>query len=114
MASAEPAPVRVEVVFSPRAGVVDRTELHLPPFATLADALAASRLAERHPEIATLPAGIWGRVQPPDTPLRDRDRVEVYRPLVVDPKEARRLRYKRQAAAPKAAAPDPTGRSSPR
>jgi putative ubiquitin-RnfH superfamily antitoxin RatB of RatAB toxin-antitoxin module len=114
MASAEPAPVRVEVVFSPRAGVVDRTELQLPPSATLADALAASRLAERHPEIATLPAGIWGRVQPPDTTLRDRDRVEVYRPLVVDPKEARRLRYKRQAAAPKAAAPDPTGRSSPR
>lgn len=113
MASAEPALLRVEVVFSPRAGVVDHTELALPASATLADALAASGLAERHPEVTTLPAGIWGRVQPPDTPLRDRDRVEVYRPLLVDPKEARRLRYKRQRTADKAA-PDATGRSSPR
>jgi putative ubiquitin-RnfH superfamily antitoxin RatB of RatAB toxin-antitoxin module len=39
---------------------------------------------------------VWGRVQPADTPLRDRDRVEVYRPLLVDPKEARRQRYKKQ------------------
>lgn len=37
--------------------------------------------------------GIWGRVRSLDTPLRDRDRIEVYRPLTVDPKEARRQRY---------------------
>lgn len=37
--------------------------------------------------------GIWGRVRPLDTPLRERDRIEVYRPLTVDPMEARRLRY---------------------
>ncbi len=40
--------------------------------------------------------GVWGRPQAPDWPLRDGDRVEVYRVLTVDPKEARRLRYKRQ------------------
>jgi hypothetical protein len=40
--------------------------------------------------------GVWGRVQPPDTALREGDRVELYRPLSVDPKEARRLRYKKQ------------------
>ena len=114
MASGEPAPLRVEVVFSPRAGVVDRTVLQLPAGATLADALAASGVAERHPPASTLPAGIWGRVQPPDTPLRDRDRVEVYRELVVDPKEARRLRYKRHKAAPAPDVPGTTGRSSPR
>jgi putative ubiquitin-RnfH superfamily antitoxin RatB of RatAB toxin-antitoxin module len=90
--------LRVEVVYSPRAGVVDRVMLALPPGATLADALAASGVNERHPEAASLPAGVWGRVQPADTPLRDGDRVEVYRPLQVDPKEARRLRYKRQKA----------------
>jgi hypothetical protein len=46
--------------------------------------------------------GVWGRKQPLDAALRDRDRVELYRPLQVDPKEARRLRYKRtrQQAAP--------------
>ena len=37
--------------------------------------------------------GIWGRVRPLETPLRERDRIEVYRPLTVDPMEARRLRY---------------------
>jgi putative ubiquitin-RnfH superfamily antitoxin RatB of RatAB toxin-antitoxin module len=37
-------------------------------------------------------------VRPLDTLLRDGDRVELYRPLRVDPKEARRLRYKRAAA----------------
>jgi putative ubiquitin-RnfH superfamily antitoxin RatB of RatAB toxin-antitoxin module len=31
--------------------------------------------------------------------LRDRDRVEIYRPLTVDPKQARRLRYKRAKGA---------------
>lgn len=37
--------------------------------------------------------GIWGRVRPLSTVLRERDRIEVYRPLTVDPKEARRQRY---------------------
>jgi putative ubiquitin-RnfH superfamily antitoxin RatB of RatAB toxin-antitoxin module len=37
--------------------------------------------------------GIWGRLRAPTAPLRDRDRVELYRPLTVDPKEARRQRY---------------------
>jgi len=42
-----------------------------------------------------LKVGIWGRTRSLDTPLRDMDRVEVYRALKVDPKEARRLRYGR-------------------
>jgi uncharacterized protein len=42
---------------------------------------------------------VWGRVTPLDHVLRDGDRVEIYRPLTVDPKEARRLRYKRQRRA---------------
>jgi putative ubiquitin-RnfH superfamily antitoxin RatB of RatAB toxin-antitoxin module len=40
--------------------------------------------------------GLWGREVPLSTRLRDRDRVELYRPLQVDPKEARRLRYRQQ------------------
>jgi putative ubiquitin-RnfH superfamily antitoxin RatB of RatAB toxin-antitoxin module len=46
------------------------------------------------PRLAELRIGIWGRVKPLQTLLRDRDRIEVYRPLTVDPKEARRLRYR--------------------
>ncbi|MDP1899236.1 MAG: RnfH family protein [Rubrivivax sp.] len=92
MASAEP--LRVEVVYCPRPGHTDLVSLTLAPGATLADALQASGLLERHGlATAGLRAGIWCRASEPDTPLRDRDRVEIYRPLQVDPKEARRQRY---------------------
>lgn len=87
----------VSVVYSPRAGTVDEVGLTLPPGATLIDAIRASGLLARHPEIdlGVLRTGVWGRAKPHDTPLRERDRVEIYRPLTVDPKEARRLRYRR-------------------
>ena len=97
MDPAEPgAVVRVEVVYCPRPGASDHVALTLPRGATAADALRASGLAQRH----ALPAdglrlGVWCRVCEPATILRDRDRVEVYRPLTVDPKEARRQRYSR-------------------
>ena len=66
--------------------------------------MRASGLLERHADLASasaLDTGVWCRAAPADTALRDRDRVEVYRPLTVDPKEARRLRYKRRSS-PKA------------
>ncbi len=40
----------------------------------------------------TLSVGVFGRLRSLDDPLRDGDRVEIYRPLQVDPKEARRIR----------------------
>jgi putative ubiquitin-RnfH superfamily antitoxin RatB of RatAB toxin-antitoxin module len=94
----------VRVVYCPRPGVIDEVALTLPPGATVADALAASALAARHPGLvlAAHRVGVWGHVHPPTRPLRDGDRVEVYRPLIVDPKEARRERHRlqrRQAAA---------------
>lgn len=97
MAPAESAgDLRVEVVYCPRPGVTDRVTLTLPAGATVADALQASALAQRHGlPAAGLRLGVWCRACEPDTLLRDRDRVEVYRPLTVDPKEARRLRYAR-------------------
>lgn len=92
--------LRVEVVYCPRPGVNDVTTLDLPVGATLADALAASGVLERHAlQGQVLRTGIWCKAKPPETPLRDRDRVELYRPLTVDPKEARRQRYKRHKAA---------------
>ena len=96
MARAEPCVLRIEVVYCAQPGHTDRVSLQLPDGATLRDALATSGLQQRHAIAeASLLAGIWGRVQPLHTPLRDLDRVEMYRPLQVDPKEARRLRYKR-------------------
>lgn len=99
MAPAEPPRLRVEVVYCAGPGQTDLVLLDLPAGARLQDAVDASGLCLRHAlDAATLLAGIWGRVLPPQTPLRDRDRVELYRPLRVDPKEARRLRYKRNKA----------------
>ena len=95
MAPAEDGGVDIEVVYCAAPGQTDLLSLRMPPGATVDDALAASGLRQRHAlEDAGLHVGIWSRLVPTSTPLRDRDRVEVYRPLTVDPKEARRLRYK--------------------
>jgi putative ubiquitin-RnfH superfamily antitoxin RatB of RatAB toxin-antitoxin module len=93
--------LRVSVAFSPRAGEVDVVELLLPAGATVADALRESGMQARHPghALEKLPVGIWGAFCERTDPLRDRDRVEVYRPLQVDPMEARRQRQRVQRAA---------------
>lgn len=89
--------IDVEVAYGAAPHRVVRVMLRLPPGATLADALRASGIAASLPahELATLSAGVWGRIADAVTPLRQGDRVELYRPLKVDPKEARRLRYRR-------------------
>jgi uncharacterized protein len=87
--------LRIEVVFSPAARAAPTRQLTLAAGSTLADAVRASGLfGDASPE--GLAFGIWGRRQPLSAVLRDRDRVEIYRALTVDPKEARRLRYKGQ------------------
>ena len=63
--------------------------------------MLASGLQLRHAsvDLSTAPVGVWGVPCGRAQLLREHDRVEVYRPLQVDPKEARRLRYKRQRGA---------------
>jgi putative ubiquitin-RnfH superfamily antitoxin RatB of RatAB toxin-antitoxin module len=99
--------LRVEVVFSPAPRTTQVRQLTLPAGSTLADALRQSGLFDGL-RTDGLTFGIWGRRQPVSTPLRDGDRVEAYRALAVDPKEARRLRYKGQ---PKRKRPARAGRS---
>ena len=97
MASAEAEPLHVELVCSPAPRVVDCQALVLPAGATLADALRAAALPaalRAALEAGALSVSVWGRLQPPAQPLRTGDRIELCRALVVDPKEARRLRYK--------------------
>ena len=69
-------------------------QVSLEEGATALDALRASGLQQHHPEIdADEPAlGIFGQRVPPGTPLVQGDRVEVYRPLLVDPRESRRAK----------------------
>jgi putative ubiquitin-RnfH superfamily antitoxin RatB of RatAB toxin-antitoxin module len=68
--------------------------VELAPGATVREALDASGILARHPEIdlATLKVGVYGKLKPLDAPLADHDRVEIYRPLIVDPKVARQRR----------------------
>lgn len=88
----------VEVVYGAGPGQTDRVGLLVDTGATVADAVQASGLLQRHAlNAATLETGIWSRLCAPDTVLRMSDRVEIYRPLQVDPKEARRLRYQQSS-----------------
>lgn len=87
----------VSVVYSPRAGEVDEVLLSLQEGATVADALRESGLAARY-DTRELAVGVWGVLAATSDLLRDRDRVELYRSLLVDPKQARRLRQQKQRA----------------
>ena len=62
--------------------------------ATVSDAITASGIASRFPEFAVdaMPAGIWGKPVARERRLKEGDRVELYRPLEIDPREARRKR----------------------
>jgi len=85
--------IRVEVVYA----LPERQEiasLNLPAGSTAGQAIEASGLLAKFPEIdlARNKLGIYAKLAKPDTALRDRDRVEIYRPLIADPKEVRKQR----------------------
>jgi putative ubiquitin-RnfH superfamily antitoxin RatB of RatAB toxin-antitoxin module len=48
-------------------------------------------------DLTACKVGIYGKLKTPDTILRDRDRIEIYRPLIADPMDSRRLRAGRKA-----------------
>lgn len=99
---ADSGQLRVTVAWSPGPRHVEERELELPPGSTLADALIAAGLSAqalpRGVEVGELLVGVWGRKAATRQILRDRDRVELYRPLKVDPKVARRERFVRQGS----------------
>lgn len=94
---AEAGVIDVEVAWA-RDGQVQSFALQLQAGATVADALAVA--AQRSGQMlgAEQDVGIWGRQQPRNTILADGDRVELYQPLKVDPKKARRERFAKQGA----------------
>ncbi|HZZ03261.1 RnfH family protein [Paraburkholderia sp.] len=71
--------------------------VELPEGATLQQALDASGILRRYPQIdlGTQKVGVFGKLKPLDTVLADRDRVEIYRPLLVDPKLSRQRRVEK-------------------
>lgn len=87
------ASLRVEVVYA-LANAQDLVVLDIEEGAVARQAVEASGVVERHPELAAADwrLGIFGRQVLPETLLRDGDRVAILRPLPMDPKEARRRR----------------------
>ena len=85
--------LRIEVVYALPEGE-GSVALHLPAGSTALDALKASGLLDRFPGEHRI--GVYGKVVAPQARLADGDRVEIYRPLRLDPKEARRRRALRK------------------
>jgi uncharacterized protein len=90
----------VSVVFSPTARQVNEKVLSVHEGATVAEALQASGLLTglTAAQADALQVSVWGRHAPLNSPLREQDRIEVCRPLTVDPKVARRERFAQQGA----------------
>jgi putative ubiquitin-RnfH superfamily antitoxin RatB of RatAB toxin-antitoxin module len=88
---AEKDALEVEVVYA----LPERQALiaiSIPAGATAGDAVAQSGIAGRFPgqDLSACQLGVWGRLVDRDQILEDGDRVEIYRPLEIDPREARR------------------------
>lgn len=93
------AMLRITVVVCVAPRETKEWTLELPAGATVADALR--HCAHAHMPVGSAgpsSVGIWGREVGPEASLQNLDRVEVYRPLTVDPKVARRERFARQGA----------------
>lgn len=90
---------RVQVVYATAAAEVWR-EAEVEQGATIEQAIRSSGILEAVPgiDLTTQPVGIYAKKKPLDTVLREHDRIEIYRPLVADPKETRRARARKKAA----------------
>lgn len=89
MANVEDLPVRVAYALPERQVVV---QLRVPLGTTVAEAVSRSGLVEQFPEIATRPlvCAIYGRAVANTYEVRGGERIEILRPLQVDPKVSRR------------------------
>jgi putative ubiquitin-RnfH superfamily antitoxin RatB of RatAB toxin-antitoxin module len=85
--------IAIEVVFA-KPGEQFLHQIHVPADSTIELAIRQSGVLERFPEIdlATNKVGVFGKAAPLKSTLNDGDRIEIYRPLIADPKEARKKR----------------------
>jgi len=93
MSTGRAEPISVEVAYA-RPDVQVILAVQVPHGATLQQAIDLSGVLLRFPEIDLKQnkVGVFGRLARLDAPLRAGDRVEIYRTLIVDPKEVRKQR----------------------
>ncbi len=82
--------VKVEVIYIPAVGLPVHVSLYLDAGATVADAIHQSGLQDTHPETQDMAVGIFAKQVSRDMVVEAGDRIEIYRPLQIDPKENRR------------------------
>lgn len=90
---ANPELIPIEVVYPlPHEQLL--LEAQVPEGASIRDGILASGVLERYPELnlEMLEAGVFGKLAKLDQVLRARDRIEIYRPLIADPKAVRKQR----------------------
>lgn len=88
--------VHVEIIYIPIAGREPiRFAIALEQNSTVADALSISGIYQLHPQAKQCTVGIYSRVVPLDTIVCDGDRIELLRPLLLDPKEIRRVKARK-------------------
>lgn len=106
-APSDSTPIKVEVVYA-TPGKQSIIEIEVPMGTTAYEAVEQSGITEEFPEIdmATNPMGIFSELMdgkklplPADYILQQKDRVEIYRPLTIDPKQARLARAAKKKAA---------------
>ena len=87
------AMIAVQVCYA-EAGTYILEDLAVPAGTTVHDAINQSEIVQRLPEIDLMVCrvGVYGKLKSLDTVLSDRDRVEIYRPLLANPMESRRKR----------------------
>lgn len=82
--------LKIELVYVTEDGTTTHLHLDIKEGKTVVDAIEASGLYGKYPEIKTFAVGIYSKKVTGDAVLKEGDRVEIYRPLALDPKEKRR------------------------
>ncbi|WP_423681689.1 MULTISPECIES: RnfH family protein [unclassified Undibacterium] len=92
--------IRVQVCYS-SGSAVSLLDVVVPLGASVGQAIDVSGIRDTHPELshATYKTGVYGKLKDESAILHEGDRVEIYRPLLADPMEARRRRAKKQQKA---------------
>ena len=86
--------VKIELVYVAKDRTTVQIKMNIKQGSTVAEAIMESGIYKSHPEARDLPVGIYAKQVSLETVLKDGDRIEIYRPLALDPKEKRRQRAK--------------------
>ena len=88
--------VNVELVYIPLDKKAIHLHLNMVSMSTVTDVLSHSGLLQSHPEVKDFPVGIFSTLVSLNTVVKSGDRIEIYRPLLIDPKEKRRQRARQK------------------